>query len=161
MRIFFFFSLIILLNNCTTVEVAKEVTKASKSIKTSVSNLIKDNNKNKEKISGKEIIDQEIKVVEREKEKEKNIIKEQKQITELSFLGENSEEIERIIGSPVLIRVDGNSRIRRYDNSFCHLFLFSNINHSKIEYFEIRNKQGELIINKENIQSCYKNFNIT
>ena len=40
MRIFFFIIIVTLLSGCTTIEVAKEVTKASKSIKKSVDNMI-------------------------------------------------------------------------------------------------------------------------
>ena len=45
MRILILFCLIFILSNCSTVEVAKEVTKASKSIGTSVNNII-NNSKN-------------------------------------------------------------------------------------------------------------------
>ena len=48
MRIFFFIFLILVLNNCTTIEVAKEVSKATTSIKTSVDNMIKTLEKDKE-----------------------------------------------------------------------------------------------------------------
>ena len=41
MRLFLFFSFIIILPGCTGIEVAKEVTKATASIKTSVANIIK------------------------------------------------------------------------------------------------------------------------
>ena len=41
MRLFLFFSFIILLPGCTSIEVAKEVTKATASIKTSITNVIK------------------------------------------------------------------------------------------------------------------------
>ena len=67
-----------------------------------------------------------------------------------------------MIGNPKLIRIDGNSLTERFDNNFCQLFLFSNIKtkNSKIEYFEIRNKEGKLIINKKKIEKCYKNFKL-
>jgi len=41
MRLFLFLSFIMLLSGCTSIEVAKEVTKATASIKTSVANIIK------------------------------------------------------------------------------------------------------------------------
>ena len=40
MRLFLFFCFIIFLSGCTSIEVAKEVTKATASIKTSVENII-------------------------------------------------------------------------------------------------------------------------
>ena len=66
MRILILFSLFILLSNCTTIEVAKEVTKVTKSIQTSVDNIVKSSsNNNQEKVieeetNDKQIIDQEI-----------------------------------------------------------------------------------------------------
>ena len=44
MRIFFFLTFIMVQYGCASVEVAKEVTKASKSIKTTVENITKKNN---------------------------------------------------------------------------------------------------------------------
>ena len=41
MRILLFFVILLLLSNCTTIEVAKEVSTASKSIKNSVQKVIK------------------------------------------------------------------------------------------------------------------------
>ena len=66
MRILLLFSIIALLSNCTSVEIAKELSKATKSIKTSIDNVIKssdDTNQKEifeEKNIDKKIIDQEI-----------------------------------------------------------------------------------------------------
>ena len=61
MRIFLLFILIILLSNCTTVEFAKEITKATKSIKTSSNNIIESlENNNQEKIIEETTDDQQI-----------------------------------------------------------------------------------------------------
>ena len=43
MRIFLIFSFILILPSCATIEVAKEVSKASQSLKTSVKNIINSN----------------------------------------------------------------------------------------------------------------------
>ena len=181
MRILILFSLFILLSNCTTIEVAKEVTKVTKSIQTSVDNIVKSSsNNNQEKVieeetndkqiidqeieetNDKQIIDQEIANLEKEKKEKKEIIKEQKKETKINFLGKNFNEIKLMIGEPTLLRIDGNSRTVRFDNNFCQLFLFSNaeIKNARVEYFEIRNKVGKLIINKEKIEKCYKNFKL-
>ena len=162
MRILLLFSLIMILPNCATVEVAKEVTKASKSIKTSVSNMIKGSDIIQSEGEGKKEIDQEIESLEKEKRAKEIIIKEQKKKTKINFLGKDSDEIQLILGDPLLLRIDGNSRTLRFDNDFCQLFLFSNLKSKGgvIDYFEIRNRQGKLIINKEKIEKCYKNFNL-
>ena len=168
MQILLLFSLIMILSNCTSIEIAKEVTKASKSINTSVNNIVKssDNESQEEiievKINDKTIIDQEIANLEIEKKEKQEIIKEQKKKTKINFIGKTFKEIKLIFGVPELIRVDGNSRILRFDNNFCRLFLFSNTQtkNAEIEYFEVRNKKGELIINREKIEKCYKNFRL-
>ena len=163
MRILLLFSIIALLSNCTSVEIAKELSKATKSIKTSFDNVIKssgDTNQKEifeEKNIDKKIIDQGIVNLEKEK-----IIKEQKKKTKINFLDKNFNEIKLMIGDPKLIRLDGNSRTLRFDNNFCQLFLFCNAKtkNSTIEYFEIRNKKGKLLINKEKIEKCYQNFKL-
>ena len=168
MRILLLFSIIALLSNCTSVEIAKELTKATKSIKTSINNIVKssaDTNQEEiieEKNVDKKIIDQEIANLEKEKKEKEKIIKEQKKKTKINFLGKNFNEIKLIVGEPILLRTDGNSKTARFDNNFCQLFLFSNakMKNFRVEYFEIRNKEGKLIINQKKIEKCYKNFKL-
>ena len=168
MRILLLFSIIALLSNCTSVEIAKELSKATKSIKTSIDNVIKssdDTNQKEifeEKNIDKKIIDQGIVNLEKEKIIKEQIIKEQKKKTKINFLDKNFNEIKLMIGEPILLRTDGNSKIARFDNNFCQLFIFSNAKtkNFRVEYFEIRNKEGKLIINKEKIEKCYKNFKL-
>jgi len=168
MRILLLFSIIALLSNCTSVEIAKELTKATKSIKTSINNIVKssaDTNQEEiieEKNVDKKIIDQEIANLEKEKKEKEKIIKEQKKKTKINFLGKNFNEIKLMVGEPILLRTDGNSKTARFDNNFCQLFLFSNAKtkNFRVEYFEIRNKEGKLIINQKKIEKCYKNFKL-
>ena len=170
MRILHLFFVIILLSSCATVEVAKEVTKASKSISTSLNNLIKNsqnNSEDKSLINGntgddKKIITQEIVSLEKEKEEKAKLIKKQKKTIRINFLNKTTNEIKAIVGEPKLIRIDGNSKIIRFDNNFCRLFLFvsEKNENSKIKYFEIRNKKGLLIINSDEIETCYRNFKL-
>ena len=178
MRILLLFSIIALLSNCTSVEIAKELTKATKSIKTSFDNIIKSSGDTNQKeiieeknvdqeiidqeIIDQEIIDQEIANLEKEKKEKEKIIKEQKKKTKINFLGKNFNEIKLMVGEPILLRTDGNSKTARFDNNFCQLFLFSNAKtkNFRVEYFEIRNKEGKLIINKKKIEKCYKNFKL-
>ena len=63
MRILLFFVILLLLSNCTTIEVAKEVSKASKSIKNSVQKVIKNddqsNNDNSVKNEKEKLVTQD------------------------------------------------------------------------------------------------------
>ena len=176
MRIFLFFTFILLQSGCTTIEVVKEVTKASKSIKTSVSNIInidkkteeiednEDNEDNDESVASINYsIEKEKEILEVEKKKEKKVVKEQKKIIKINFIGKTLNKIKSSLGEPQLIRLDGNTKTVRFDKNSCRLFLFFNSNKSplKVEHFEIRDIQGNLINSKERIQDCYKYFNLT
>ena len=170
MRIFLFFTFILLQSGCTTIEVAKEVTKASKSIKTSVSNIINIDKKteeiedNDESVASiNDSIEKEKEILEVEKKKEKKVVKEQKKIIKINFIGKTLNKIKSSLGEPQLIRLDGNTKTVRFDKNSCRLFLFFNSNKSppKVEHFEIRDIQGNLINSKERIQDCYKYFNLT
>ena len=55
MRLFLFFSFIILLSGCTSIEVAKEINKVTTSIKKSVTNIIKNKEKPIEKEDPKKL----------------------------------------------------------------------------------------------------------
>ena len=150
MRILFFI-IFISMSGCTTIEVAKEVSKATRSIKNSVDNMINPID-----------IDKENEILEAEKEKEVKIIIEQKKFIDINFLEKTIKDIELQLGKANLIRVDDNIQITRFDSKDCRLFLFSNPkgNVTLIKYFEIRNNKGLLILNKKKIESCYKDFNL-
>ena len=163
MRILSLFLIISILSNCSTVEVAKEVTKATYSIKTSVTNILKNSNSDQEeKSSDTNSIDQEIMILEKEKKKKKESINNQKIGTKINFLNKTLKEIELMIGEFDLIRIDGNSKTVRYDNKYCQLYLFleSIKKNAQVKYFEIRNREGKLIIKKEKIKKCYNNFKL-
>ena len=150
MRIFFFIFLILVLNNCTTIEVAKEVSKATTSIKTSVDNMIKTLEKDKE-------------VLEIEKKNEKKLVVEQKKISRINFLEKKLEDIESKIGKPAFKRIDGDTQITRFDATNCRLFLFTDSvkKKSTINYFEIRDANGNLVIKKKEVEKCYAHFKLT
>jgi len=168
MRIFLIFSFMLMLSSCTTIEVVKEATKASQSIKASVSNLISSNQKTNSiddnKVSGQNTnnILEEVGTIEEEKKDEREKIKEQKKIVRVVFLGKTHEEVKVLIGDPQLERVDGNIQILRFDANDCRLFLFFNlkIKSSTVKYFELRDSHGNLIDAKEKIQGCYKELNL-
>ena len=168
MRILLFLTFIIVQYGCTSVEVAKEVTKVSKSIKTSVENISKKNTENEDiKNVDKEIteetsIEKEKEILKIEQKKEKKLVKEQKKIIKINFVGKNLNEINLLLGKENLHRVDGNITIVRFDKKTCRLFMFfnSSTKNSKVEYFEMRDQQGNLIKTKEKIQVCYNNFKL-
>jgi hypothetical protein len=151
MRIFFFFLFIALLSGCTAVEVAKEITKATKSIKASIN-----------KTENSEDYNIKILEVEVEKKQEKKIIIKQKKVFETNFLEKPLKEIQLDLNLRALFREDGNTQITRFDTNDCRLFLFTRIDDpiKKIKHFEIRDIEGNLIIEKNKIQSCYKNFKL-
>ena len=174
MRIFLFFTLILILAGCNSIEVAKEVAKASKSIGTSVNQVIKNEKKTKEFV-GKEIVDidetsavindsieKEKKILDVEKKKEKKLVKEQKKIIKINFIGKTLNKIKSSLGEPQLIRLDGNTKTVRFDKNSCRLFLFFNSSKTiqLVEHFEVRNIKGDLINSKEKVQVCYKHFNL-
>ena len=156
-----------MLSSCATIEVAKEVTKASQSIKTSVGNIIDSNQKTNSTDENNKALDQntndikkEIDVMEEEKKNERKKIKEQKKIVRVVFLGQTQEEIKALIGDPKLKRTDGNIQILRFDAKNCRLFLFFNIRTKSetVKYFELRDGYGNLIREKKKIRMCHKMF---
>ena len=158
-----------MLSSCATIEVAKEVTKASQSLKTSVNNMInsnkKTNNINDDSTVSAlkpEDIAKEMQIVKNEQDDEKEKIKEQKKIVEIIFLGKTYEEIKVLLGASQLKRMDGNIQILRFDSNNCRLFLFfsSTDNPAIVRHFELRDDYGVLINLNKKIQECYKNLNL-
>lgn len=152
-----FFLMLFLLSGCTTVEVAKEITKATTSIKTSITNMTK--NQDAAELS-EDTIKVQKKSIEFEKEKEREITKNQQNSIKVDFLGKNLDEIKAKLGEPKLLRIDGKIQLARFDELDCRLFLYFDLSKSSknVEYFEIRNAQGLLINEEEKIDLCYKKF---
>ena len=177
MRIFFFFTFILILNGCTTIEVAKGVSKVSSSIETSVKKISgkeekKEEIKEKEEESINENISLEEKVsaakkekeiVEVEKTRQKKVVKKQKEVIKINFVGKTINEIYMRLGDPNLFRLDGNTQTMRFDSDTCRLFLFFNstIPTPQVNYFEMRDEKGNLIKEKVNIENCYKKFDLS
>ena len=172
MRLFLFFSFIILLSGCTSIEVAKEVNKVTTSIKKSVTNIIKNKEKPIEKEDPKKLekeieleleLELEKEIIKTEKKKEKKLVKQQKQIVKINFFSKTLDELRQDLGNPSLLRNDGGTQMARFDTLGCRLFFFfnSNLNLPRVEHFEIRDTKGNLIDKKEHIQNCYKNFKLT
>jgi len=177
MRILLFLIFILILSGCSSVKVAKEITKATSSIKTSVKKIINNEEKIKKKLDISElsigeneekyieIIDTFAKKKETlniEKKKEKKLFREQKKIIKINFLGKTLKQLKSDLGEPQLIRFDGNTKTARFDTKKCRLFLFFNsiVSVPRVEHFEIRDIKGNLINTKEKIQICYKDFQL-
>ena len=174
MRIFFFFTFILILNGCATIEVAKGVSKVSSSIETSVKKIAGKEEKIKEKeeesinenISLEEKVSaakKEKEIVEVEKTRQKKVVKKQKEVIKINFVGKTINEIYMRLGDSNLFRLDGNTQTMRYDSNTCRLFLFFNstIPSPRVDYFEMRDEKGNLIKEKENIENCYKKFDLS
>ena len=170
MKIFLLLIIIIIQFGCATVEVAKEVTKASESIKKTVQNIIDNNEEEVEKNNTDEKVNEktineiliEKENIEVEKKEQKKVIKKQKEVIEVNFVGKTINEIYMRLGDSDLFRLDGNTQTMRYDSNSCRLFLFFNstVPIPRVEYFEMRDQTGKLINDKISIQNCYKNFDL-
>ena len=170
MKIFLLLIITIIQFGCTTVEVAKEVTKASESIKKTVQNIIDNNEEEVEKNNTDEKVNEktineiliEKENIEVEKKEQKKVIKKQKEVIEVNFVGKTINEIYMRLGDSDLFRLDGNTQTMRYDANSCRLFLFFNstVPIPRVEYFEMRDQTGKLINDKISIQNCYKNFDL-
>ena len=156
-----FFSIIVLYG-CSTIEVAKEVTKATNSIITSIDKVsskqeetkISDNIEKEKEMKLTEDIAKEKVVI--EKKREEAVAIKQKKITTIKFLGKTMSELINEFGRPDLIREDGNTKTVRFDTSSCRLFLYFSLttDMSKVEYYEIRDTKGNLVDKSKELEKC-------
>tara|TARA_Y100001970_G_scaffold289403_1_gene419625 strand:+ start:882 stop:1415 length:534 start_codon:yes stop_codon:yes gene_type:complete len=176
MRIFLFLLISILLSNCATIEIAKEVSKASESIQASVKKITKKDDKeeeiaknnNLEKNQNQTLEEKVVEIkkekasIKIEKEEEEKIVKKQKQLVEINFIGQTVNEVYEKLGESNLLRFDGNTQTMRYDTNSCRLFLFfnSSISLPSVKHFEFRDSKGRLINSKAKINECYINFKL-
>ena len=160
--------LIITLNGCATIEIAKEVTKVGDSIKTTIQKAAKKQNdfektedvtKEKEEI----IVAKEKEEIIVAKKKEKAVINKQKEIAVIKIQGKTLNQLTQNFGKSDFIREDGNTKTVRFNTSTCRLFVYFNlgVKKPKAEYYEIRNTKGELIDKKEKINKCFKEIQKT
>ena len=115
--IIFKYLLILAVYSCTSIEVAKEVTKATNSIKTSIEKIsIKKNEENNiiKEEDQKNIEIEKEKVVVEKKTLEKTIQK-QKKLRKINFIGNSLKELKIKFGDPNLFREDGKTRTVRFD----------------------------------------------
>ena len=151
--------LIITLNGCATIEIAKEVTKVGDSIKTTIQKAAKKQN-DFEKTEDVTKEKEEIIVA---KEKEEAVINKQKEIAAINIQGRTLNQLTQNFGKYDFIREDGNTKTVRFNASSCRLFVYFNlkVKKPKAEYYEIRNTKGELIDKKEKINKCFKEIQKT
>ena len=157
--------LIITLNGCTTVEIAKEVKKAGDSIKTTIQKVTKKQNdleKNEDVKKTEDVIKEKEEIIVAKK-KEKAVIKKQKEIAIIKIQGKTINQLTQNFGKSDFIREDSNTRTVRFNSSSCRLFVYFNleVKKPKAEYYEIRNTKGELINRKEKINKCFKEIQKT
>ena len=165
--------LIITLNGCATIEIAKEVTKVGDSIKTTIQKSAKKQNgsektedvtKEKEEIVvAKEKEEKEKEQIIVAKKKEKAVINKQKEIAVIKIQGKTLNQLTQNFGKSDFIREDGNTKTVRFNASTCRLFVYFNleVKKPKAEYYEIRDTKGELIDEKEKINKCFKEIQKT
>ena len=138
MRLILIYSIFSLIFSGCTVEVARETGKAIKSIE----NTLK------------------LKDIKKEENNKVNI---QKRVSTVNLIGRNQKQIISLLGKPDLIRKDGLVYLMRFDRDECITFAFFNQNKQKpkVEHFELRNKNGDLLVNKSQIKECFKDINQT
>ena len=152
--------LIVTLNGCATVEIAKEVTKAGDRIKTTIQKAAKNQNdleKTEDVIKTEGVIKEKEEVIVAKK-KEEAVINKQKEVALIKIQGKTLNQLTKNFGKSNFIRQDGNTKTVRFNASSCRLFVYFNlkVKKPKAEYYEIRNTKGELIDQKEKIDKCFK-----
>ena len=121
MRAIFIFTIFsaFFLTSCATVEVAKEVTKATNSIKTSIKKITSNEEDKKitsneeglvEMIPDEEKLEENI-IIEKkeiiiEKKKEEEVVLKQNKIATVTFVGKTLDELTKQLGKPELLRED-------------------------------------------------------
>ena len=160
MRAINFLIFFIFINGCTTIEVAEVFTKTSIKVVEGVSSKSTDiiDNEENQKEEGLTNLPDAKKEISKEKKISKATSNKQRKISNLKLLGKSLNDLSKEIGDPILIREDGNTKTARFDTTSCRLFVYFNtlVNNEIVEYYEIRNKNGDLIDKKENINKCFK-----
>ena len=151
--------LIITLNGCATIEIAKEVTKVGDSIKTTIQKAAKKQND----FEKTEDVTKEKEEIVIAKKKEETVINKQKEIATINIRGKTLNQLTQNFGKSDFIREDGNTKTVRFNTSTCRLFVYFNlgVKKPKAEYYEIRNAKGGLIDKKEKINKCFKEIQKT
>ena len=125
------------------------------------------NNENKENAIIEEIIEEtaieeEIEIIEEKQDEEKSIVESQQKSSEINFIGKTEDNILNVMGAAHLSRIDGSVYTLRYDSINCRLFLFFKKDAAikRVEYFELRNNNAELLSSEKSIEQCYKELKL-
>ena len=182
MRAIFIFAILatFLITGCASVEIVKEVTKATKRVETSIKKILESPEPKEEEqkvLESPEPKEEEQKVLESQEQKEEEqkilveeqiiskeqkkvsaVVTKQKKVSTINLSNKTMKELSQLIGQPNLIREDGKTIIARFDSRDCRLFVFmdSSIKMPRVEYYELRNSMGELIEDQKNIELCFK-----
>ena len=130
---------LVAISGCT-LEVAREAGKAIKSIDTTI-------NSGKMKKTG-------------EKQNERKKTSKKRSESEIKLVGKDEEKLFSMLGKPGLIRENGNIISMRFDEENCLAYTYfdKNSDIKKVEYFEIRTKEGVLLKNESDVSRCLNEF---
>jgi len=165
--------LLFIISGCSTIEIAKEVSKATNSVKKTIEKISNKQNVYEEENSNIELekekqeisveLEKEKQEINVEKKKEEIVIDKQKQITSIQLLNKTLSQLIKELGDPALIRKDGNTKTVRFDSSTCRLFVYFDlvVSESKAEYYELRDRKGALLNKTQNIKKCFQEIQKT
>ena len=166
MRIFLFLLPLLFIWGCSTIEITKEVIKVTNTIGNKVKESAQQKETGEQIVLNKTIeekeIEEEIENIQEKKEENKNIVENQQKLAEINFIGKKEDKILSLLGQPQLSRVDGFVYTLRYDSENCRLFLFFNKSstNKRVEYFELRGDNADLLNSKQALEQCYREFNL-
>ena len=163
---------IFIISGCTSVEIAKEVTKVTKSIKSSIEKAtsskeeVSSEEELEKNISNQSILEEKILIKKNEliveKKNEEEVVLKQNKIATIVFIGKTLDELTKQLGNPKLLRKDGKSMTARFDTKSCRIFIFFNtfVNKPRAEYYELRNVNGGLVNRQKDIENCYSEIKL-
>ena len=166
MRIFLFLLPLLFIWGCSTIEITKEVIKVTNTIGNKVKESAQQKETGEQIVLNKTIeekeIEEEIENIQEKKEENKNIVESQQKLAEINFIGKTEDKILSLMGQPQLLRVDGFVYTLRYDSENCRLFLFFNKSstNKRVEYFELRGDNADLLNSKQALEQCYREFKL-
>ena len=78
----------------------------------------------------------------------------------VNLIGKEKKNLFSMLGKPSLIRENGKTISMRFDQKDCITYAYFNkvSNTNKVEYFELRTKNGELLTRKKDINRCLEKF---
>ena len=166
----------LILTGCTSVEIAKEITKVSKTIENSFKKVSNSKEEVEEEKPPEENLVQltpeenqkiaisiEKKQITEDKQRISEVVSKQIKVANFNLMGKTFDELSHLIGRPQLVRKDRQTITARYDSINCRVFVFMNLSANKkiVEYYELRNDVGRLIDHQKDIEKCFKEIKPT